>query len=360
MDRHSYILDISSSFPPYRYTQDQMRDAFIRNNPSSEEDISFIHRVFNGTQNEECRSFLSEDKLFSRMNREEYILYIRSSLISLAIEASESILSSMNRKDITHIIWGSMTGCIYAPCMSSTLKSLLGLSPYVKDTNIENMGCLTGYSVLSLAASIARDDPNNMILTIVGDIRSSLGNLFTPHSDNQPIDKSNVIVGALFRDSCGAAIISGKSYNDRTPLYEIINTQCYTIPDTFDSVKYTEKNDGYVHLNISKDLPMLVSNQIKEFTLRLIQDYTQINQCDICLHTGGPRVINGVRDALDVSNDQLEATWHIMKKYGNLSGSSNIVVLDHHTRIPNTKDWIICLSMGPGISMMGLLLKKYN
>lgn len=37
--------------------------------------------------------------------------------------------------------------------------------------------------------------------------------------------------------------------------------------------------------------------------------------------------------ALGVEPETLGASWHVMQRHGNLSGSSNLVVLDHLRRL---------------------------
>jgi len=318
-----------------------MKKAFIHNNPTS--DIDFVSRVFTGSQIEGCMSFLSEDDLFRRMKREEYISYIRNSLVSLAKDAGTKCMKQWNRK-ITHIIWGSMTGCIYAPSICVDLISELGLPLDTEPINIENMGCLTGYRCLALASDIVKNSKNSSILVIVGDIRNSLGNQFT-----EEYDRANVIVASLFRDSCCACIVSNISEGAR---YEILDKKSHVIPNTRDLVSYTEKNGGYIHLNISRDLPSKISESISSIISTL---NISVDKCDVCVHTGGPRIINGIRDALHLDDDQLIASNYIMKKYGNLSGSSNLIVLNEN--IP-TREYTLGISMGPGICVQCILLRN--
>ena len=82
---------------------------------------------------------------------------------------------------------------------------------------------------------------------------------------------------------------------------------------------------------------------------------------DLCCHTGGPRILQGVRDSVGTMDERMLASWHVMKKYGNLSGSSNLVVLDFNRNRdinPQMKEMVVCVSMGPGVAMEGLLLRN--
>lgn len=354
MNIKTYINGLSSSFPPRVYTQQQMKEAFIYNNPTDTSNINFIERVFDGTQIQTCRSFLPENKLFQYMDREEYISYIKNSLLVLGIAACEGAISEWggNKSDVTHIIWGSMTGCIYAPTMDVELITALKLSPHTKRLNIENMGCLTGFRCLALASSLAKESKSNRVLVVIGDIRSALGNQFIPE-----FNRSNVIVGSLFRDSCAACIVS---QDEDKGIFEIINHESTIIPNTLDLVKYSEKNGGYISLDISKELPSTVGEYLPSLITRLLSPYNiDIKTCDIACHTGGPRILNTVKDCLTLTDDHLIASWYVTKQYGNLSGSSNLVVLDHQRRLGKQNN-VVCISMGPGLCVESLYLQRRN
>lgn len=350
----SKILGMHSVFPPYKYTQEEMMSAFVLNNLCSNRDLDFVQRVFSGTKIETCRSFLKKEDLFRRMDREEYIKYIKAGLKDMGISASKGAISEWGGdiSEITHIIWGSMTGCIYAPTMDIEILTSLGLNNSVKRLNVENMGCLTGYRCLALADSIVKADPASKVLLVVGDIRSSLGNVFT-HS-TESLDRANVIVGALFRDSCAAAIIG----HSEKCIYEILEHESFIIPDTLGLVKYSEKNGGFIHLNISKDLPQKICEHIDSLCIKLLSSCNvSLKECDIACHTGGPKVINGIRDSLCLDDTHFEATWYVLKNYGNLSGSSNLVVLDKNRSV-SKREYCIGLSMGPGVCIELLLLRR--
>lgn len=347
---HTYIVGMGSSFPPYEYTQAQMEKAYIRN--VVDPDTTFIDRVFKATQIDTCRSFLSEDQLFKRMSREEYIRYTRDGLLSMGIDAAARAIREWggSTSAITHIVYGTMTGAIYAPTMDVQLINHLSLSPSTKRINIEGMGCLTGYRCIALASSLCKEDPSNRVLVVVGDIRSALGNQFVP-----TYSRSNTIVASLFRDSCGACIVSNDSDSS---IYTIMNHESMIIPDTIDLVSYTDKDGGYIQLDISRELPDAIGVHIPSIVSSLLDGYDVcIDDCDISCHTGGPKVLNIVRDSLGVTDDHMRASWYVMKRYGNLSGSSNIVVLDHNRRLSNRRD-VVCISMGPGVGVETLYLRR--
>ncbi len=81
-------------------------------------------------------------------------------------------------------------------------------------------------------------------------------------------------------------------------------------------------------------------------------------------------MLREVAKCLGLTSKNLYSSWEVMKNNGNLSGASNLCVLNHHNEmaideLKNEKSnsgisqskWAICLSMGPGICLEGILIR---
>jgi alkylresorcinol/alkylpyrone synthase len=77
------------------------------------------------------------------------------------------------------------------------------------------------------------------------------------------------------------------------------------------------------------------------------------------LHTGGPKVLEAMQDALGLHDGELAASWDCLKKTGNLSSASVLVVLEevmlHRRPAPGT--WGLLAAMGPGFCSELVLLR---
>jgi len=294
---------------------------------------------------------------------------VKSSLKDLAMRSATEALKNWggDKNTITHIVFGTMTGTIHAPTMDIEIAIQLGLPTSIKRLNVEGMGCLTGYRVLGLASDIAKSDPSHVVLAVVCDIRSALGNQLSAFKPGDKIDKSNVIVSSLFRDSGASAVISSATLatapTSKAPLYEIIQHRSHMIPGSFDLVKYQERDDAVIHLYIAKELPGEIKKVLKGQVEALLKPHgLRVEDCAYSVHTGGPKVLEYVAEGLGVSKERMAPSWYCMKRWGNLSGSSNLVVLDHWRKLPSDvacepKKHVVCMSFGPGVGMELLLLR---
>ena len=371
-----YINGLSSAFPPYQYTQETMKKMFIQNYCAGREnllpkDLEFIDRVFAKTLIHTCRINLPEHRLFEQMTRQVYTDYVKTTLLSLACEAAQQALieACYLPCQITHLIFGTMTATIRAPSLDVSIIQRLNLPQTVKRLNVEAMGCLTGFRLLGLARDIAAEDENNVVLLVVCDIRSALGNQLTSFTFMEPIDKSNVIISAMFRDSGGAAILSRKRHSYKK--IRFLDHRSFLLPDSYDKVLLQEFDTGKIHLFLDKALPDSLFTHIPEFIFKFLGDHSiDTSRCLFAVHTGGPKILDGVQKSLGLKLEQLFASWFVMKNYGNLSGSSNLVVLDHIRRLIKSTDDHICvptdfsqyshivgLSFGPGLGVECVLLE---
>ena len=90
-----------------------------------------------------------------------------------------------------------------------------------------------------------------------------------------------------------------------------------------------------------------------------------VHDMDVLCHTGGPRVLKEVEASLGVSRQNMLSSWEVMNNNGNLSGASNLCVLNHHNQLRaknqgdtlSTSGWAVALSMGPGVCLEGVLLR---
>lgn len=372
--KNVYLNGISCCFPKNEYSQNTMKEMFIKNYCGGEKnlcekDFQFIEKIFSKTLIEKCRINLSENRLFEQMNRENYTKYMKETMLSLSCQSANDLFIKLNcnPNEITHFIFGTMTASVCAPSLDIHIINKLKLNSKIKRLNVESMGCLTGFRLTGLSHDIVKENVNNIVLLIVCDIRSALGNQLTPYSSTECIDKSNVIISAMFRDACSATIFSQKSgsIND----IRLIKHQSMIVPNSLDKVLLQEYNNGSIHLYLDKKLPDSLFDHLPIFIDEFLSsNKINIDQCLFALHTGGPRIINGVEKCLELKSEQLFATWFVMKNYGNLSGSSNLVVLEYllsyrNSAFPNKMPgicypsdlskyfYVIGLSFGPGLGV---------
>lgn len=380
LQRAVYVNGLACSFPQPRYYQTQMKEMFLQNYCGGREnvlpkDLDFIDRVFTKTLIESCHVNLPQTRLFEQMSREDFTTYIKDTLLTLACQAAQDALlnAHLQPNQITHLVFGTMTASIRAPSLDIHIIHRLQLNMTVKRLNVESMGCLTGFRLTGLCHDIAMENQRNIVLLVVCDIRSGLGNQLTRFSGLVPIDRSNVIVSSMFRDAGGAAIFSQKARSSTD--IRVVEHRSTLIPNSLDKTLLQEFNDGAIHLFLHKELPETVFAHVSMFLNTFLAEHDiEASQCLFAVHTGGPKIIKGIQECLNLKKEQLFGSWYVMINYGNLSGSSNLVVLEHilrHRQISladkahdicfpsdlSKYSYIVGLSFGPGLGVECVLFE---
>ena len=364
------------------YTTEQMLQALLRNRKDDNNfDIEFATRVMKKCGFESHSVALAnEQDLFRRFSRSEYLQHRQQNLMNLAERAANQALNSWtggNRSQITHLLWGTMTGGMHAPGIDVKLVRRLHLSVDVERISLENMGCLSGFRLLNVARQIVMGDRSARVLVVSADLRSALGNSMP----KREMTREEIVSVCLFRDAASSAIVGGcipqqqpiiLQQQQRQPAgYEIICGLSRILDDSHDMVNYFEGDDGSIVLQLNKHLPERIAKAEPDFVSQLLWKGKKlcadipndIGSFDILCHTGGPRVLEEVAKSLDVQDKTvMRWSWDVMTKHGNLSGASNLAVLDCHNRDyrePRAK-WAICLSMGPGPCLEGVLLRSLH
>jgi len=103
---------------------------------------------------------------------------------------------------------------------------------------------------------------------------------------------------------------------------------------------------------LSPEVPDLIRRQLGNDVDQFLSDLGR-ERSDVgswVLHTGGPKVLQATASALCLENGQLDASWECLRRVGNLSSASVLVVLEDvmKNRRPEPGTLGVLAAMGPG------------
>ena len=79
---------------------------------------------------------------------------------------------------------------------------------------------------------------------------------------------------------------------------------------------------------------------------------------DWALHPGGSTIITGVQKAMNITEENLRASYEIYMNYGNSSSATIMAVMSHLRHLPGGKDNVVACAFGPGISLEMMVLRR--
>ncbi|ASU35424.1 type III polyketide synthase [Mucilaginibacter xinganensis] len=291
-------------------------------------------------------SYYAKPNTFEERNKE----YINIAL-DYSVQAAEDCIkkAGINKEDITDILFVSTTG-LATPSLDGMIINRMRLNPHVNRSPLWGLGCGGGVSGMAKANTVAKANPNAVVLLVAVELCS----LTLIKSD---YSKSNFIGSSLFSDGIAACIVKGDNHkNDSAVSYVDASSKLYY--DSLEVMGWDFQDTGFKVL-FSKDIPSFIHEHIKGDIDEFLAKH-QLRMSDIknfIFHPGGKKVLDAYQDTLGVEGDFLKTTREVMNNYGNMSSATVLYVLEKFMREGFQKGYALMLSMGPGFSSEMVLLR---
>lgn len=248
------------------------------------------------------------------------------------------------------LFFTSVTG-ISSPSIDALLINRMGLPVNIRRVPIFGLGCVAGAAGIARAADYVRAYPGQAAALVSVELCS-----LTIQRDDLSV--ANLISSGLFADGSAAVIVTGDDLNAIGP--EVLATRSVFYPNTEEMMGWRVTEKGF-RITLSPDVPVLIRERLGHDVDAFLADHGH-KRSDIgswVLHTGGPKVLEATAAALDLHDGQLDASWDCLKRVGNLSSASVLVVLEDvmRNRRPEPGTLGVLAAMGPGFCSEVVLLQ---
>lgn len=268
----------------------------------------------------------------------------------------------LRRRDLDALFVVSITG-VASPSLDARLINRMGLRADIKRTPIFGVGCVGGALALSRAADYTLAYPGHVAAVLSVELCS----LTFQQSD---LSAANVVSTGLFGDGAAAVIVAGERVmvppggdSDHRPAARqphILATESVFYDGTEQIMGWDISGDGF-KIVLSPRLPDLIrrtlARDVNAFLAR-----RGLARADIgswVIHTGGPKVLQAIQDTLVLGDRDLAPSWDSLRRVGNLSSASVLLVLEDviaaHAPPPGTLGML--LALGPGFCSELILLR---
>jgi alkylresorcinol/alkylpyrone synthase len=259
-------------------------------------------------------------------------------------------LAGLEPRQIDHIFFVSSTG-IATPSVDALLVNRLHLREDVKRTPVFGLGCLAGAAGVARASDYLRGFPDQIAVLVSVELCS-----LTLQRDDLSI--ANIVSSGLFGDGAAAAVLAGAGRKAQGP--RILASRSFFYPDTEYVMGWDITASGF-RIVLSADVPRVAREHLGRNVEKFLSDNgLHRDQIDsyIC-HPGGPKVLQAFQDVLDLPPDALALTWDSLRRVGNLSSASVLMVLREamERKRPRTGSYSVMLAMGPGFCSEMILLQ---
>jgi alkylresorcinol/alkylpyrone synthase len=343
---------VHAVLPPYRYEQYEITEALAGMGAAPPAARGVLERVHAASavrtrrlampleRYTTLRGFGEANDLFIEHAQELGEQAVRGALAEAGVRADEVDL----------VISTSVTG-IAAPSIEARLAGRLGLRPDVKRLPVFGLGCVAGAAGLARLHDYLEARPQGVAVLLSVELCS----LTLQRNDTST---ANLVAGALFGDGAAAVVAVGRERAATGP--SVVATRSHLYPDTERMLGWDIGDDGF-RIVLGSELPGMVRRHLGAEVRDFLADH-DLKPLDVTgwvCHPGGPRVLEAVRDALDLPARALEATWRSLAEVGNMSSASVLHILRDTLAkdrpLPGTPG--LLMAMGPGFCSELVLLR---
>ncbi len=356
----SRIAGVASALPEYRYPQEAITAALKHHWNGSLARPELLDRLHTraGVEYRHLAFPLEQYARFGNWGETNSAwLEVAQNLGARAIDGALE-RAGLERRDLDALFVVSVTG-VASPSLDARLINLMRLRSDIKRTPIFGVGCVGGALGLTRAADYVLAYPGHAAALLAVEVCS-----LTIQRDD--ISAANLISTGLFGDGAAAVIVTGsqrtanQAQSAEAAGPHIVACRSAFYPDSEDVMGWTISQDGF-RIVLSPRLPEIIKRHLAGDVDAFLRSLG-LARADIgnwLIHTGGPKVLEAIQDALGLGDRELDPSWECLRRCGNLSSASVLLVLEdvmmQHRPAPGTLG--VLLAMGPGFCSEMILVR---
>src|SRR3990172_8383155 len=267
---------------------------------------------------------------------------------SLSVALARKVLDrcpGVGPMEITHVVTASCTG-FYNPGPDFYIVCDLGMPFSTQRYHLGFMGCYAAFPALRMAAQFCAADPSAVVLVMCLELCSL-------HLQLNGSDDS-LLANSLFADGAGAAIVSAREPDQGAPAYRLDGFRSALVPAGEQDMTWRIGDQG-VDIALSSYVPKLIGSNIRELIgPALAAGGLSLSDVDTwAVHPGGKSIIDQVQRTLGLSAGQVSASREVLRRYGNMSSSTILFVLEEILKRPSgaSQERVCAVAFGPGVTV---------
>ncbi|WP_261664135.1 type III polyketide synthase [Deinococcus sp. Marseille-Q6407] len=256
--------------------------------------------------------------------------------------------AGVSPQDIDAVVVVNTTG-ISTPSLDAWLIQHLGISPQAARLPVWGLGCAGGAGGLARAADLVRAG-HRAVLYVAVELCSLT---FLPQDEST----SNWVGLALFADGAAAAVLTAPDLDAAPARLALHGARSTLIPDSEDIMGWDVVDAG-LRVRFSRSIPALVREMMAGNVAETLDSagWTQDDLSFYAVHPGGVKVLEAYGEVLNLSPDDLSASWDVLRRHGNMSSATVLFVLER-LLASGVKGRGLLSAMGPGFSAEQVLLE---
>lgn len=257
------------------------------------------------------------------------------------------------RKIPKHLIHVTCTG-YQSPSAAQILAA--EKSPETMVTHAYHMGCYGAFPALRMGSGFLQS--SQLLSSTEVDVVHT--ELCTLHLNPEEPSLEKILVQTLFAD--GVAVYR-LGMQKPSIGFELLELSEFLIPNSKNAMSWGISETGF-EMTLSKDVPGLIRQHLRDSLEKWEKQSSVFKRSDlkntiVAVHPGGPKIIDFVKEELELRDEQVSFSRKVLFNHGNMSSATVPHIWKEILEDSNVKDGSFVLSMafGPGLTLCLSLMK---
>ncbi|GAB3867863.1 type III polyketide synthase [Dactylosporangium cerinum] len=232
------------------------------------------------------------------------------------------------------------------PGLDILLARDLGMAPTTQRLFIGHMGCYAALPGLGAATDFVSARGRPAVLLCL--------ELTSLHVQPPSEDPQQIVAHALFSDAAAAVVLVPSAAGQT-----VAEIAAVTDTATADHMTWDVTDLGF-RMGLSPKVPDVLSIYVADLVGDLLSRHG-LTLADVdgwAVHPGGPRILDVVRDRLELPESALAESRGTLAEHGNCSSPTVLLIIDAlRRRAAGPPKNTVALAFGPGLTLYGTLLR---
>lgn len=346
------LLAVATATPPNAYTQAEMLERFAITDPR-------ISSVFLNSHIDRRNLYLGDSSAVN-MSTETQGELLDKHLKGALDMGCRAILECLKRaglepESIGYLCCVTTTGFL-CPGLSARIIHELGMRPDTSRIDVVGMGCNAGLNALNPVVAWSARNPGQYALQLCVEVCSAA---YTHDGAMR-----TAVVNALFGDGAAAVVVGDRRppTSPVGPLPQVLAFGSHVLTEALGAMRFDwDSEQSRYSFFLDPLIPYVVGANAAQPVDGLLERHA-LRRREIdhwVVHTGGKKVIDGLKYNLDLTDHDLRHTRSVLRDHGNVSSASFLFSYERlvDEDAPRAGDHGLMMTMGPGTTIEAVLLQ---